>query len=100
MVESKELDFARIMEMMGGKAKPKKASAKADTAKKQQAPEFDFSILQQLLAKHAMTSITPVEGMHNIYFVFRNSNAKSKQPLMEVTAIHFKNTASPPVTKK
>ena len=100
MVESKELDFARIMEMMGGKAKPKKASAKADTAKKQQAPEFDFSMLQQLLAKHAMTSITPVEGMHNIYFVFRNSNAKSKQPLMEVTAIHFKNTASPPVTKK
>ena len=101
VVESKELDFARIMEMMGGKAKPKKASAaEADTAKKQQAPEFDFSMLQQLLAKHAMTSITPLEGMHNIYFVFRNSNAKAKQPLMEVTAIDFKNTASMPVTKK
>jgi cytochrome c len=100
MVESKELDFARIMEMMGGKAKPKNGPAKADTTRKQQAAEFDFSMLQQLLGKHAMTSIAPVEGMHNIYFVFRNRNAKSKQPLMEVTAIHFKNTASPPVTKK
>jgi hypothetical protein len=57
-------------------------------------------MLQQLLAKHAITSITPVDGIHNIYFVFRNSSATAKQPLMEVTAIDFKNTASMPVTKK
>ena len=101
MIESKELDFARIMEMMGGKAKSKKASpAKADTAKKQQAPEFDFSMLQQLLAAHAMASITPVDGMHNIYFVFKNNSAKANQPLMQVTSIDFKNTASMSLSKK
>jgi cytochrome c len=61
MVESKELDFARIMEMMGGKAKPSKStSAKPDTtSKKEPAPEFDFGMLQQLLARHAMASIAP-----------------------------------------
>ena len=101
MIESKELDFARIMEMMGGKAKSKKASpAKADTAKKQQAPEFDFTMLQQLLAAHAMANITPVDGMHNIYFVFKNNSAKANQPLMQVTSINFKNTASMSLTKK
>jgi len=101
MIESKELDFARIMEMMGGKAKSKKASpAKADTAKKQQAPEFDFSMLQQLLAVHAMATVTPIEGMHNIYFVFKNGKAKANEPLMQVTSIDFKNTASISLTKK
>jgi len=101
MVVSKELDFARIMEMMGGKAKPDKASsAKADTTKKEQAPEFDFGMLQQLLARHAMANITPVDGMHNIYFVFKNTAAKAKEPLMQVTEIHFNNTASIPATKK
>jgi len=86
---------------MGGKAKPKKASAaKADTSKKQQAPEFDFSMLQQLLAVHAMATISPVEGMHNIYFVFKNGKAKADEPLMQVTSIDFKNTVSMPVTKK
>jgi hypothetical protein len=89
------------MEMMGGKAKSKKASpAKADTVKKQQAPEFDFSMLQQLLAAHAMASITPVDGMHNIYFVFKNNSAKANQPLMQVTSIDFKNTASMSLSKK
>jgi len=102
MVESKELDFARIMEMMGGKAKPAKStSAKPDTtSKKEPAPEFDFGMLQQLLARHAMASIAPVDGMHNIYFVFRNSAAKAKEPLMQVTEIHFNNAASMPATKK
>ncbi|HEV8508198.1 MAG TPA: PKD domain-containing protein, partial [Chitinophagaceae bacterium] len=100
MIESKELDFARIMEMMGGKAKAKKTSAaKADTSKKQQAPEFDFSMLQELLAVHALATITPVEGMHNIYFVFKNGKAKSDEPLMQVTSIDFKNTTSMPLKK-
>ena len=101
MIESKELDFARIMETMGGKAKKDNASsAKADTAKKEPMAEFDFDMLQQLLARHAMANITPVDGMHNIYFVFKNSAAKAKEPLMQVTEIHFNNAASMPVTKK
>ena len=102
MIESKELDFARIMEMMGGKVKPAKGpSAKADTAsKKEPEPEFDFGMLQQLLARHAMANITPVDGMHNIYFVFKNSAAKANQPLMQVTEIHFNNAVSMPGPKK
>jgi hypothetical protein len=57
-------------------------------------------MLQQLLARHAMANIAPVDGMHNIYFVFRNSAAKAKEPLMQVTEIHFNNAASMPATNK
>ncbi len=105
MIPSQELDFARIMEMMGGGKKKKQAQAaapaKADTSKQQKAPEFDFSMLAELLARHALTAITPVDGMHNIYFVFRNSAAKANQPLMQVTSINFRIAPSPmPVAKK
>jgi len=47
-----------------------------------------------------MASITPVDGMHNIYFVFKNNSAKANQPLMQVTSIDFKNTASMSLSKK
>jgi len=47
-----------------------------------------------------MATITPIDGVHNVYFVFRNRSAKANEPLMQVTAIDFKNTASMPVTKK
>jgi cytochrome c len=100
MIESKPLDFAKIMQMMEGKAKSTKtAPAKADTSKKKQAPEFDFDMLEKLLAVHAVAGITPSEGMHNIYFVFKNSNAKSNEPLMQVSSIGFKNAVTPPVKK-
>jgi cytochrome c len=100
-IESKPLDFARIMELMGGKAKPgKTSSAKPDTSKKTEAPEFDFSIVEQLMATHAMVNITAVDGMHNIYFVFKNSDAKANEPLMQITEISFRNSSLMPVAKK
>jgi cytochrome c len=102
MIESKEIDFARLIENMGGKSKSKKAAspAKEDTAKKQ-APPIDFDFFQQLMSTHAVAALTPVEGIHNIYFVFKNNNAKSSQILMQVTEIRFENTlTAAPVAKK
>jgi cytochrome c len=101
MVEPKPIDYAKIMQMMEGKAKSNEdKSAKADTSKKKEAPAFDFSLMEQLLAIHAIANISPVEGMHNIYFVFKNSSAQPNQPLMQVMEINFKNVAAAPVAKK
>ena len=92
MIESKAIDYARIMENLGGKPKGKKGAApKVDTAKKKQAPPIDFDAFQKLMSIHAFTAIEPVEGMHNVYFVFRNNKAEAKQPLMQVVEIEFQN---------
>ena len=99
MIESKPLDMARIMEMMGGKAKPKKGSvaAKPDTSKPKQRPAIDFDAFRKLMAVHATIPLQAVEGSHNVYFVFRNNKAKAKQPLMQVTTIEFQNKVATPV---
>jgi cytochrome c len=41
------------------------------------------------------TDIKPVIGLHDIYFVFRNENAKGDQPLMSVSNIKFNNEKQP-----
>jgi cytochrome c len=41
------------------------------------------------------TDIKPVNGLHDIYFVFKNDSAKEDQPLMSVTNIKFNNEKTP-----
>ncbi len=98
MVESKPIDYARIMEMGGGKNKAKPAAGKpggkkVDTKKKQ--PAFSMELLQALLSTHAIATISPTTGKHTIYFVFKKEKAKAKEPIMQVSAIHFKNSTTP-----
>src|SRR5437762_1673530 len=53
IIESKDIDYARLMENMGGAAKPKKSSGvKVDTSKQKQAPPIDFEAIMKLLAVH------------------------------------------------
>ncbi|HPZ89064.1 MAG TPA: hypothetical protein PLQ32_13220, partial [Flavihumibacter sp.] len=86
------------MEMGGGKNKAKPAAGKpggkkVDTKKKQ--PAFSMELLQALLSTHAIATISPTTGKHTIYFVFKNEKAKAKEPIMQVSAIHFKNSTTP-----
>src|SRR5205823_4498808 len=95
MIESKAIDFARIMENLGGKPKGRKGAVpKVDTAKKREAPPIDFDAFQKLMSTHAVASIDTIEGMHSVYFVFKNSRAEAKQPLMQVVQIEFQNKAA------
>jgi cytochrome c len=101
MIVSKPLDFARIMEMMGGKTKangkPKTQVAPQGTqskGNKQGRPRFDYSMLAKLLSTEAVASLAPTEGIHTVYLVFKNPQAKAKQPLMQMVEINFQNTAS------
>ncbi len=41
------------------------------------------------------TDIKPVQGVHDIYFVFKNEKAKGDQPLMTVSNIKFNNEKQP-----
>ena len=36
-------------------------------------------------------ALEPVDGMHDIYFVFTNSKATPNDPLMQMIEIEFKN---------
>ena len=57
-----------------------------------------------MITKNDATSATASyftnEGLHNVYFVFKNSKAGAKQPLMQMVEIQFQNTIPPPTAKK
>jgi len=85
-----------LMENMGGGSKSKKNShSKVDTAKQKQAPPIDFDAIQKLLATHAIASVAPVTGLHNVYFIFKNNKAAANQLLMQVEEIDFQNKVVP-----
>ena len=100
MIVSKPFDMARMMENMGG-SKPK-PGAKPVANKQPSGPpkNFDFSLLRKLMATNTSAVISPVAGLHNVYFVFKNSNAGAKQPLMQMVEIQFQNNIITPVAKK
>jgi len=96
MVFPKEIDFARLMENMGGnkkdkaKAKPKSMQKNKDSAdKKPPEMNFDFDIFTKFLSVHAIAPISPVTGEHNIYLVCRNNQAQGKQIILQMVEINF-----------
>ena len=99
MIVSKPFDMARMIENMGG-GKPKPGAKPAPAAdKKPSGPPkgFDFSMLRKMMATNASAAIEPINGVHNVYFVFKNSKAGANQPLMQMVEIQFQNTIPPPM---
>jgi len=93
----KEIDFARIIENMGGnkkeksKVKPKPAAKSKDSAdKKPPEMNFDFDIFTKLMSVHAITPISATTGTHKIYLVCRNNKAGGKQILLQMVEINFR----------
>jgi len=81
----------------GVKTKPAKASTAPPLARKKPAKatkklseDFNPFALPGIKADIKLTS-----GPHDIYFVFKNDNAKGEQPLMSVSNIRFNNTKAP-----
>jgi cytochrome c len=81
-----------------GGAKTRKAQPAAPVAVKKPAasskkPAAGFS---NPFARPGMkTDIKPVTGQHDIYFLFKNENAKGDEPLMSVTNIKFNTEKIP-----
>jgi cytochrome c len=97
MIEAKPFDFTRLMENMGG-GKPKEDPKKQAPKPTLSAATIDFNMLRRLMSTKVDAPLTPADGVHNIYFVFKNSKASANQPLMQVTEIEFQN-AIPVVVK-
>jgi cytochrome c len=56
-----------------------------------QASEIDFNALKRLMSTAVTAAIENVEGVHNIYFVFRNPQAEEKQIIVQMVQINFLN---------
>jgi cytochrome c len=83
----KEVNFraeiAKIREENEKKARPGKP-----------APPLDMSAIRKKLMTTVKVPVEGVEGLHDIYFVFRNPAAKENQILVQMMGIEFKNANS------
>lgn len=96
MLVPKAIDFARIMESLGGGNKKEKAGAKAkpDAKKKEdnkKRPPIDFDLFAKLMSVHALAPLSPTTGQHKIYFVCKNDKAPEKAILLQMVEINFQN---------
>ena len=78
----KEVDFRAEM------AKMRESEKKND-----QAP-VDYTTLRKRLATKASVNVQGEEGTHDLYFVFKNSDAKPGQTLVQMEGINFVNGPS------
>ncbi|MEP7375765.1 MAG: PQQ-dependent sugar dehydrogenase [Chitinophagaceae bacterium] len=90
MIDSKPVDYVRLMENAGTSSKNSKTKSKKDKGPAEPAG-FDFSKLIELMSTQVGAPINAVDGVHNIYFVFKNSKAGLDEPLMQVVEIRFLN---------
>lgn len=54
-------------------------------------PPVDVAAVRRSILTNATTPISPVDGFHDVYFVFRNQEAKPEQILVQVSEIGFHN---------
>lgn len=82
----KEIDFRRLM--------ANNATASTDKKKPNQPPPppMDAATRRRLSSLQANAILEPVEGLHDVYFVFRSPKAATNQILMQVQEIQFQNS--------
>ena len=88
-VVPKEIDFRRLM---ANNPTPPAQKGKKPAAP---APQPDFAARMRMMSIHAVIPIEAVDGMHDVYFVFKNETAASNQILMQVNEIEFRQSQSP-----
>ncbi|HEY8734153.1 MAG TPA: PKD domain-containing protein, partial [Puia sp.] len=80
----------------GAKAKPANAQPPVVVKKAVGASKKSSAGFSNPFARPGIrTDIKPVAGLHDLYFVFKNENAKGDQPLMSVTNIKFNSEKEP-----
>jgi cytochrome c len=52
---------------------------------------IDFSQLRRLMSISAKAPLTPAEGIHDVYFVFKNPTAKENQTIVQAVEITFQD---------
>ena len=82
-VMPKDVDFRKIMALLN-----------AANANKPGAPPVDRNAARRMMSTQAKAALEPVEGVHDLYFVFKNSTASANQILMQMLEIQFQNEVS------
>jgi cytochrome c len=79
-VVPKDLDFRKIMALMN-----------AANASKPGAPPVDRAAARRMMLTQAKATLESAEGVHDLYFVFKNPKAGENQILMTMQDIQFLN---------
>lgn len=84
-VVPKDVDFRKIM------AAANVANTTNAAKKGTPAPPINFGAMRKLMATQAKATLEPVDGIHDLYFVFKNPKASANQILMGMQEIQFQN---------
>jgi cytochrome c len=86
-VVPKEINFRRLM---ASNPQPQAAAGRRTSG----TPQLDFAARMRMSSIHAVVPLTEVDGDHDVYFVFKNSQAAANQILMQVLEIEFRQNVS------
>jgi cytochrome c len=82
----KDMNMRKIIAAMTPKSDEKKGGTT-----QAKAPPIDFSMLRRLMSSHPRAVLDRVEGVHDIYFVFKNPKAGENTIVMQMVEIQFQN---------
>ena len=82
LVIPKEVDFGKLMAVANAANSDKKGTP---------APPINFNAMRRLLSTQLKATLVPVEGIHDLYFVFKNPKASAHQIIMQMQEIQFQN---------
>ena len=87
-VVPREINFRRLMAANPAPATNTKKPAPPP-------PPVDFATRMRMQSIHAIAPLEVTDGVHDIYFVFKNPQAAANQILMQVIEIEFRKNISP-----
>jgi hypothetical protein len=89
MLQSKEIDFDKIVASFLAKSKMEAGGSKTAAPPAAQLSPADIDELKKKILPHVTAKISGAAGMHNVFFVFKNNKAAANQLLMQVIEIDF-----------
>ncbi|HTE32988.1 MAG TPA: PQQ-dependent sugar dehydrogenase [Chryseolinea sp.] len=93
----KDIDFRKARAALMPKPDDTKQKKGGATAPPKAAPPIDFSLLRKLMSVHATAPIEQTDGIHDVYFVFKNPQATTNQIIVQMVEIQFQNSVPKPI---
>lgn len=102
VIVPKDIDFATAIAAMqaqaakaGGKGAPQQQPRRRPGGGGGGAAGLDFSLLRKFMSINTKAAIQPTSGIHDVYFVFVNTEAKENQTIAAAVEITFQNVILP-----